>query len=95
MENILVVGVLLVVAVFWWRGRQTKKAEVWEGVVKDKQTRSSTDSEGDTDEWYMFDIELTDGTRRNHYQVSQKVYERFKIGDKIIKRAGELEPGKP
>lgn len=97
MENIwgnaVVIAVLIVVAYFWWRGRQKTKAEVWEGVLENKDEKSMTDSEGDETTWYMLYVRLSTGEMKE-VEVNEKLFEQLEIGDKISKQAGQLYPAK-
>ncbi len=70
------------------------KNQGWTGTVMNKQHRVREDFDSDRKEdAYILTVNMSDG-REHHIEVSGSFWNAIKIGDKIEKPKGELQPKK-
>lgn len=85
----VVIGLFVFGVYYYFRSRQKKT--FWEGKVISKDERSITHSDGDDSTWFEVKVELDDSSVKT-IEVKEKLFEQVKIGDRLIKSAGELHP---
>lgn len=66
------------------------KTEAWEGTVVDKSEIETTGSDYDYTTNYLH-IDMGDG-KIERKEYAKKFCDRWNVGDRIVKRAGEKEP---
>lgn len=89
--------VVIVLLIAWYVSYKRRISSSWKGVVIDKnsQTRGGFASGTGTIMTISALKVKTDTGKEITLRVTSGVYEDFKIGDKIIKKAGDSEPVKP
>jgi len=86
---ILIFFILLIVFII-----KKTKDNSWIGKVIDKKMTTSRDMDTDMErDYYTLVVETVEGKKKN-LGVGQKLYDEFKVGDKIRKDKGELHPKK-
>jgi hypothetical protein len=86
---------LLVIGFFVLIGKLISKSknESWQGEVIDKKHNVTEDMDDKVTNSYFLVVKMDNGTERN-VGLSPKMWDEFKIGDKIQKPKGKLYPSK-
>lgn len=84
----LVIGFIVVIVKLAKKG----KASAWEGELVDKLYRTNQDFDTQqVRQFYTLVFQTTEG-KTIKVSTSKKVYDEYQIGDKAVKKPGELRP---
>jgi len=86
----LIIGFLMLVVKLVLKG----KASSWQGTLVDKMHKTGSDMDSDETKHYFTLVFETADSKKIKVGTSKKVYDEYKIGDKAIKKSGELWPHK-
>ncbi len=87
---VFVAGVALLI--FYLIKNQKKQA--WEGKVVDKKHKVSEDYDTGVDNhYYSIVVETVDGKKKT-IGLDKKTFDNYQIGDKVVKKQGQLRPEK-
>lgn len=87
---VIVVVIVLLVKL----GNKRTRGKYWIGKVTDKRISKSTDEDGEitTTHWLLVTMDGADKPKK--FSVSGTLFNEFKVGDRIEKKLGELNPTK-
>ncbi len=86
---IIVTSLTIILSYFSYRQKQS----VWRGQVVKKDKKSVIEEDG-LDKEYLTLVFKDENNKTHKIQVDQKTYDKFSVGDKVIKKKGEYLPQK-
>ena len=89
-----IVVVIVVIVLLVKMSHKRTRGKYWAGTVTDKRTSKSTDEDGETTETCILLITMDGETKPKKFTVNAKMFNDFKVGDKIEKKLGGLNPTK-
>jgi len=90
--GVIVIVVIVALAIVLGRlATNRRKQSAWTGEVVKKAVSASTDEDGDQTVYFKVTVAQDgDGKKRVH-KVTKDIYDRFEVGDHVVKSAGTLD----
>lgn len=90
---VTIVGTLAFCGIVVWLVLKNMKKQTYKGVVSAKNEGEIEGSDDSAATYYVLVVKTDDGMQKK-VRVGKKIWDQFKVGDKIIKESGKYNPTK-